>query len=332
MAHQPTLFPMPMVDESPPAKSLKIRLTHYDWVVINTSAGKDSQAMMDHVCDLAAQACILPRVVAVHGDLSEEEWPGTRELAEEHARHYGIRFEVVKRKQGGILQHVKDRHAKLVSDGKNAAPWPSSTERWCTSDHKRGQVSTLLTRLADETRKGVPPWPSMTNRWCTSHHKGNQVNTLLTRLANEKRAQRGKLPRVRILNCMGMRAAESSKRAKLKPFKLDANNTNGRRIVHTWLPIHSWTQEQVWQRNKQAGTRHHYAYDLGMPRLSCCFCIFAPRAALMLAGIHNRDLLDAYCAIEEATGYTFRMDVSLCEIRDALRRGEQPGQVRTWEM
>lgn len=30
--------------------------------------------------------------------------------------------------------------------------------------------------------------------------------------------------------------------------------------------------------------------DLGMPRLSCCFCIFSPRSALLLAGKHNPGL------------------------------------------
>src|SRR4051812_45078083 len=139
---------------------MKVNLRWYDWIVLNTSSGKDSQAMTDWVVALAERAGVKDRVVAVHA-IIPEEWEGTEELAQEHAAHYGIRFEVVKRKQGGILQHVLDRHAKLVADGKNeTAPWPSSGQRWCTSDHKRGQVATLFTKLADETRaKGTPPWP-----------------------------------------------------------------------------------------------------------------------------------------------------------------------------
>lgn len=329
---QGNLFSLPMAAEAT-LSAPRVRLDRYDWIVVNTSAGKDSQALMDEVCRLAKDAGVLDRVVAVHADLSEEEWEGTKELAEEHARHYGIRFEVVKRKQGGILQHVMDRQAKLVADGKNAPAWPSSTERWCTSDHKRGQVSTLLTRLSAETvKKGTPPWPSSTARWCTSHHKGNQISQLLTALTAQRRGERGNRHRVRILNCMGMRAGESSARAKLLPFRLDRRNTNGKRIVHTWLPLHAWTVEQVWERNRQAGTRHHYAYDLGMPRLSCCFCIFSPRSALMLAGKHNPELLGRYVEVEQQTGFSFRKEQSLAEVREALARGEQPGEVRTWEM
>lgn len=309
---------------------LRIRMMDYDWIVVNTSAGKDSQAMLDYVVQWADSLGIKDRVVAVHADLSEEEWPDTRELAEEQAKHYGVRFEVVNRKQGGILDHVLDRHQKLQAKGKDAAPWPSSEQRYCTSDHKRGQVSTLFTRLTNETL-GAPPWPSPTARYCTSHHKANQVNRLLTRLTGETRQADCK-KRVRILNCMGMRAGESCARSKLLPFKLDRNNTNGKRVVHTFLPIHSWGVEQVWERVRQSGVRWHPAYDLGMPRLSCCFCIFAPRNALLLAGKHNRELLDRYCEVEQKTGYSFRKELSLIEVRDALVKGEEPGPIKTWEM
>ncbi len=310
---------------------MKVRLESYDWIVINTSAGKDSQAMTDKVVRRAEEAGVKDRVVMVHADLSEEEWEGTKELAAEHAAHYGVRFEVVKRKQGGILQHVLDRHAKLVADGKNAAPWPSNSQRHCTSDHKRDQIMTLFTRLADESRKGVAPWPSSTARYCTSHHKADQVKQLLTRLTKEKRAG-GTKGRVRILNCMGMRSGESCTRAKLLPFKLNKTATNGRRVVHDWLPIFDWTVEEVWEHNEAAGTRHHEVYDKGMPRLSCCFCIFSPRPALMLAGKLNRPLLDKYVEVEDQVGFTFQAKLSLRSVRDALDAGEQPGEIKTWEM
>jgi len=82
------------------------------------------------------------------------------------------------------------------------------------------------------------------------------------------------------------------------PFGNDPRSSNGRRTVDVWLPIHSWTADQVWQRIHASGVRHHPAYDLGMPRLSCCFCIFSPRSALLLAGKHNPQLLAEYVAVE----------------------------------
>ena len=64
-----------------------------------------------------------------------------------------------------------------------------------------------------------------------------------------------------------------------------------------------------------------------MPRLSCCFCIFSPRSALLLAGKHNPELLAEYVAVERRIGHRFRVDLSLADIQAALCRGEQPGHV-----
>jgi|SRR5579885_428194 len=87
--------------------------------------------------------------------------------------------------------------------------------------------------------------------------------------------------KVRLLNCMGMRAQESPKRSKLPVLAFDKSASNGRREVWNWLPIHAWTVDQVWARIRETGVPHHFAYDLGMPRLSCCFCIFAPVSVLI---------------------------------------------------
>ena len=260
-------------------------LTSYHWIVVNSSAGKDSQAMLDWVVERCDQAHVpRSRLIVVHADLGRVEWPGTRDLAEEQAKHYGLAFYVVRRPQGDLLDHIAQR-------GK----FPSPMVRFCTSDHKRGPVRTLFTRLTKET--------------------------MLARFQ-----------RVRILNCMGMRAEESPARAKRPPFERDWNSSNGKRVVDTWLPIHDWTTQEVWQRIRASGVRHHPAYDLGMPRLSCCFCIFSPRSALLLAGKHNPELLAEYVAVEKAIGHTFRMELSLASIQTALAEGENPGQIADWVM
>lgn len=268
-----------------------INLRDFDWIVINSSAGKDSQAMLDYVAELAREAGVLERVLVVHADLGRVEWEGTRELAEEQAAHYGFRFEVYKRPQGDLLDHIRER-------GK----FPSSTARFCTSDHKRGQIGKLHTALARESREaGLKDRP------------------------------------VRILNCMGFRAQESNARAKRPVVEVDARNTNTRKHVTNWLPIHDWLEPQVWERIRAAGTRYHSAYDLGMPRLSCCFCIFAPREALLIAGKANPELLAEYVEVEREIGHQFRGQpgkkgsVSLVEIAEALQAGEDvAAKVTTW--
>jgi 3'-phosphoadenosine 5'-phosphosulfate sulfotransferase (PAPS reductase)/FAD synthetase len=260
-------------------------LATYDWIVLNSSAGKDSQAMLDVVVERCDRSGVpRDRLVVAHADLGRVEWPGTRELAEEQAAHYGLAFVAVARPQGDLLDHIARR-----------GRFPSPSARYCTSDHKRGQVLKVFTRLADRSRaRGV--------RVC------------------------------RILNCLGMRAQESPARARRPPFALNALASNGRRRVDDWLPLHAWTAEEVWARIRASGVRHHPAYDLGMPRLSCCFCIFSPRSALLLAGKHNPELLTQYVAVERQIGHSFRQELPLASIQQALARGEEPGPVFDWVM
>ena len=106
----------------------------------------------------------------------------------------------------------------------------------------------------------------------------------------------------------------------------------GRRRVDDWLPLHAWTVEEVWSRIRASGVRHHPAYDLGMPRFSCCFCIFSPRSALLLAGKHNPELLARQVEVERKIEHRFRLQLPLAEIHQALRRGEEPGPVHDWVM
>lgn len=259
-----------------------IDLSQWDVIVINTSAGKDSQAMMDYIVEIAKDQGVENRLVAVHADLGRVEWKGTRELAEEQCAHYSIKLHVVRREKGDLLTQIEEREM-----------FPDSQNRYCTSDQKRDQISKVFTQIVSELNLGR---------------------------------------QARILNCMGLRAEESAMRAKKPAMIVDKRATNGKREVTTWLPIHHWTIGQVWSRIKLSGVRHHPAYDLGMPRLSCVFCVFAPKAALMIAGKANPELLDEYIRVEEKIGHTFRNGFKISEVKEAIARGEEPGKVATWNM
>lgn len=240
-------------------------LTTYDAILLNTSAGKDSQAMLDVVVSLARQDGVLDRVQAVHADLGRAEWKGTRELAQEQCDLYGVPLRIVHRPQGDLLQQIEDR-----------GMFPSSAARYCTSDQKRGQVSKVYTAIVRES--GIT---------------GRQV---------------------RILDCLGLRAQESPARAKKVPFVRNERMSNGKRIVDTWLPIHEWMVEHVWARIKGSGVPHHYAYDLGMPRLSCVFCVLAPKSALMVAAKHNPELAQQYVELEQRIDHTFKHGLSMAQV------------------
>lgn len=227
-----------------------------DIILVNSSAGKDSQAMLDFlVCLADEQGVSRSKFVVVHCDLGRVEWKGTRELAERQAAHYGLRFEVVSRDRDLLHQIEFER--------KN---FPSNSARFCTSDQKTAQVTKLITKLVAEKA-----------------HLGR---------------------RVRVLNCLGIRAQESPARAKKEPISLD-KCSNGKREVVRWLPIFDWTIEQVWDRIRASGVEHHPAYDLGMSRLSCCFCVLASKKDLRIAAKHNPELYQEYLGVEQRIGVTF---------------------------
>ena len=266
-------------------------LASYDYIAVSSSAGKDSQAMLDYVAELAEAAGVSDRVVVIHADLGRVEWPGTKELAERQAKHYGFHFEVVSR-IGGVA--TKD-----------------------SSVYKKGEI---FGDMLDYTERRKA-WPMNCARFCTSEFKRAPILKKLTALARKFKADNPDAGRAcRILECIGLRAEESPARAKKSAFINRKSNKN--QVVDTWLPIFSWLEGDVWARIKASGVESHKAYEYGMPRLSCVFCIFAPRAALILAGKHNPELLKTCVDLEKKINHTFKKNLSLAEIKEAVDNDE----------
>lgn len=260
------------------APSVMPDLASYDIILVNSSAGKDSQAMLDYLAELARAAGVKERLIVVHCDLGRMEWPGTKELAEKQAAHYGLRFEVVANKKT-LLDRVRERKQ-----------WPDAARRFCTSELKTGQVTKLIVRLTREAGRFI-----------------------------------------RILNCLGMRAEESPARAKKPVFGIEKDATNSKHHTDRWLPIHSWSVDEVWARIKASGVPHHYAYDRGMPRLSCCFCILASRGALVLSARLNPELASEYAQLEAEINHKFKMDLPFAEILRQAQQTKEPIIIDNWK-
>ena len=154
---------------------------------------------------------------------------------------------------------------------------------------------TLLQMIAE---RGM--FPSPKNRQCTSDLKRGPIERTIRQISKERN---NKL----IVNCMGMRAQESSSRAKLTTLKLSTGNSKAGREWYDWLSIHDWKIEQVFARIAEAGQKPHWAYEAGMSRLSCCFCIMASKDDLTLAAKLNPSLYRKYVELERSTGQTMIM-------------------------
>ena len=185
---------------------------------------------------------------------------------------------------------------------------------------KYGYEETLLEYVE---RRGK--WPSNKQRYCTSDFKrgpGARVVSALTR-------DRGQC---KILHVFGFRKDESPARAKKKSFQLNTQLTTQKRTVYDWLPIHNWDSKKVWSTIFKYNLPYHPAYDLGMPRLSCCFCIFSPFDALVLAGKANPKLLHRYVEVERKIGHTFRSDLALESVQKAIDNYYEPKVINDWVM
>lgn len=276
-------------------RKAELGLTSYDVIEVSSSGGKDSLAMASLVARLARAAGVLDRVVVVHADLGRVEWPGTPALVEAQAAHLGLRFVKVRRAQGDLLQQVE----KL---GK----WPMPTQRFCTADHKRGQIYRAFTMLAAEVR--------------ARRIAASEPENVAPRV-------------VRILNCVGLRAEESPGRAKRPVLVRDPKVSGKRKTVDVWLPIQGWTEAEVWAECNGSGAPIHPAYAAGLPRASCVFCIYAPEAALQIAGLLHPELLAEYVAVEQRIGHTFKRHLPIAKVQADLAAGVRPvGSVASWCM
>lgn len=271
-------------------------LERYDVLLANSSGGKDSAAMLAVLVERAKALEVEDRIVVVHADLGRMEWPGTRAIAESHADRYGLRFEVVTRT---IIDPAtgERRRQDLLEHIQARGKFPDAARRYCTSDHKRAPIHKLLTRLVAEQHAAGRPYP------------------------------------IRVLNVMGLRADESPARAKQPAFRPDERASNGRRLVKTWLPIHDWTEREVWARVRRERLAIHPAYTrYRMPRLSCRLCVLASRSALRVSASAppNRELVADYVRVERAIGHRFRKDLSVAEIQAHASSSPVPRHVENW--
>ena len=160
-------------------------------------------------------------------------------------------------------------------------------------------------------------FPSDMCRYCTSALKKAPIDQFVKQYADSHGF-------TIVVNCMGMRAQESTKRAKgldKKDFKVtgivttfmyDAKTARkgkgkaktGKLDWYQWLPIHSMLTNEVFALIEQVGQKPHYCYSLGNERCSCVFCIFSSQNDLEIGAKHCPKLAHKYIELEKDIGHT----------------------------
>lgn len=186
----------------------------------------------------------------------------------------------IKATTAGEPLHVCSSRRTLLQMIEERGMFPSPQQRQCTSDLKRGPIERTIRAITRERQAlGVPAWGL-------------------------------------VVNCMGMRAEESSGRAKLTAFKLNAGNSKAGREWYDMLPIHEMTETEVYANIAAAGQQPHRVYALGMRRFSCVFCIMASEADLATAArlatqhpelLNDPHLYRKYVGLEQSTGQVMLM-------------------------
>lgn len=147
------------------------------------------------------------------------------------------------------------------------------------------------------TYPNAPAFPQASNRQCTSDLKRDPIMREVRRYAKAHGF-------TRIVTCMGLRAAESTKRAKMTTWSRSARGSKAGREWFEWLPIHSLSTDEVFSTIRQAGQEPHWAYASGNERLSCVFCIMGSANDARHGAIQRPELFEQYVEIEKRTGYT----------------------------
>lgn len=147
-----------------------------------------------------------------------------------------------------------------------------------------------------ETRPDAPSWPSSAYRQCTSDLKRNPIQKFI-------RAEMKRRNVYLAINAMGLRAEESSARAKRSTWSLNAALSKAGREVFDWNPIHGWSTAQVFEFIEANGQEAFWAYADGNERLSCVFCIMGCQGDLRHGAKVRPELAGKYVELERRTGY-----------------------------
>jgi 3'-phosphoadenosine 5'-phosphosulfate sulfotransferase (PAPS reductase)/FAD synthetase len=205
-----------------------------------------------------------------------------------------------------LLDWVPREQLVVVHATLGDVEWPGALEQAQEQAQNAGVAfrvaqanKTLLGMVENRYRTDptVPSWPSAQYRQCTSDLKRGPI-------AKEIRAHCVQHGFTRVVSCVGIRAQESPRRAKLQVWQHVSKNSTRTRNWFNWLPIHTHTVHDVALALVRAGQEPHPAYLLGNERLSCVFCILSSANDLRLGALYNPDLYEQYLELEKKTGYT----------------------------
>lgn len=195
------------------------------------------------------------------------------------------------------------KHVVMADTGwehPDAIEWSRSiVERFGLELHVvRNPNKTLITMAQ---RRGM--FPGMQQRQCTSDLKRNPIHTWMRRRWNRKWIKAERRGKVVLVSCMGLRAEESTARAKKPCLRALTVLSKSGREVWDWNPILGWTEAQVWAYLRERGIPVHPVYG-HLRRFSCRVCIYMTEHDLRQVARHDPEAIGIIAMVEREIGFT----------------------------
>lgn len=163
---------------------------------------------------------------------------------------------------------------------------------------KDGETKTFQSMV-----RGRGKFPSSSCRQCTSDLKRCPIFKWIRNNVSESI----------IINAMGLRADESTARAKKVSFTINNRQTNGVRTVYDWLPIHTWTTPDVFTFLADNDLPLHPAYKY-LSRFSCRMCVMMKKSDVVAVYENDRAAFDQMSDLEKEIDFTMFNGTTLVQL------------------
>lgn len=183
------------------------------------------------------------------------------------------------------------------------------TEDWCRQMVARFGLELQVVRNVNKTfltmaeKRGM--FPGMKERQCTSDLKRDPIVKWI----------RNNVKDPLVINCTGIRSAESTGRKKMPKLKRNKRETNSKRTIWDWCPIKDWSHEKVFSYLEERALPLHPVYKY-LRRFSCRVCIFMTLQDLQQVQANDPEAITTINRLERKIGFSFKPEGYLDELLD----------------
>lgn len=239
-------------------------------VALGISGGKDSDAMTLQTVSFLREIGYQGEICLVHSDLGLIEHAESKDQCNRLSEKLGIELFVIE-------------------------PPRPMLEVW---EYRWQGILDRFIKL--ERVKIITPFSSAKLRFCTQSTKVSPITQFL----------KNKYPNKIIINAVGIRGEESAGRAK-KPISQVNDKLRSVKLKTTgydWFPIIGYKLEEIWLTHQKFNFPRHPAYDRGMDRISCAYCVLGSKNDLKVSIQDERNRASFYriLELEAISGFSFR--------------------------